>query len=133
MHYELHLPFPPTLNSYYKQGKGWKQYISLRGKKFRADVEAEVEQQLVGVVDLPFDHKLNVTVVLHMPDKRTRDLDNYMKALLDALTKAGVWEDDSQIDQLAIYRGARCYAGAVVIAIHDGGPVIPQKYPVAEL
>ena len=133
MHYELHLPFPPTINSYYKQGTGYQKYISLRGRKYRDEVEAEIEEQLVGVADLPFDHKLNVTVVLHMPDKRTRDLDNYMKSLLDALTKAGVWEDDSLIDQLIIYRGARCYGGAVRLAIHDGGPVIPMKYPVEEL
>jgi crossover junction endodeoxyribonuclease RusA len=32
-------------------------------------------------------------------------LDNYMKSLLDALTKIGVWEDDSQIDRLTIARG----------------------------
>ena len=132
MHYELHLPFPPTINSYYvktKQG----QFISLKGKKYRADVEAEVEQQLASLGVIPFEHQLNVTVVLHMPDKRIRDLDNYMKALLDALTKAGVWEDDSQVDQLAIYRGARCYGGAVRLAIHDGGPSIPLEYAMDKL
>ena len=132
MHYELHLPFPPTDNSYYvktKQG----QFISMKGKKFRADVEAEVEEQMANLGVIPFEHQLNVTVVVHMPDKRIRDIANYMKALMDALTKAGVWEDDSQIDQLAIYRGVRCYGGAVRMAIHDGGPTIPLEYPVEDL
>ena len=132
MHYELHLPFPPTVNSYYKRGKNY-QYISMRGKKFQAEVEAEVEQQLAGLDVLPLEERLNVTVVVHMPDRRTRDIDNYMKSLLDACTKAGVWVDDEQIDQLVIYRGARCYSGAVRLAITEAGPVIPEKYPVGEL
>ena len=132
MYYELHLPFPPTLNSYYvktKQG----QFISLKGKKYRAEVEAEVEQQLANLGVIPFEHQLNLTVVVHMPDKRTRDLDNYMKALLDALTKAEVWTDDSLVDQLIIYRGARCYGGAIRLAIYDAGPVIPLEFPIDKL
>ena len=132
MHYELHLPFPPTINSYYvktKQG----QFISMKGKKYRADVEAEVEQQLAALGVLPLEHSLNVTVVVHMPDKRKRDIDNYMKSLLDALTKAGVWEDDSLVDQLIIYRGARVYGGGIRLAINDAGPVIPLDFSLEHL
>ena len=132
MHYELHLPFPPTINSYYKRGNNY-QYISMKGKKFRAAVEAEVEQQMAGLGVLPLEDRLYVIVVVHMPDKRTRDVDNYMKALLDACTKAGVWIDDEQIDQLIIYRGAQCYSGAIAMAITDGGPEIPIGYPVHKL
>ena len=43
-----------------------------------------------------------VEIEAFMPDRRKRDLDNILKALLDALTHAGVWADDSQIVDLRI-------------------------------
>ena len=124
MHYELFLPFPPTINNYYVKTRNG-QFISMKGKKFRAEAEAEVREQF------PFsalDGSLLVEVILHMPDKRRRDLDNYMKPLLDALTLAGVWEDDSQIDQLAIYRGTNTFGGSVRMRIHDAAPKLPPDY-----
>lgn len=38
------------------------------------------------------------------PD-RIRDLDNYNKALFDALTHAGVWEDDRQVKRMLVEWG----------------------------
>jgi Holliday junction resolvase RusA-like endonuclease len=45
-----------------------------------------------------------VVVEVYVPDRRKRDLDNLHKGILDSLTHAGVWGDDSQIDDLRIYR-----------------------------
>jgi crossover junction endodeoxyribonuclease RusA len=44
-----------------------------------------------------------VEIAANQPDNRRRDLDNYLKAPLDALMSAGVYEDDSQIVDLRIY------------------------------
>lgn len=58
--------------------------------------------------------RLDVAILLHPPDKRRRDIDNFGgKALLDALCYGGVYLDDSQIDILYIERGE----------IHKGGMV----------
>jgi crossover junction endodeoxyribonuclease RusA len=38
------------------------------------------------------------------PDRRRRDIDNILKAPLDALEKAGVYKDDSQIEQLNVFK-----------------------------
>ena len=55
-----------------------------------------------------------VEIEAYMPDKRRRDLDNVLKALLDSLTHGGLWGDDDQVDDLRIYR-ARDDAGKLVI------------------
>jgi crossover junction endodeoxyribonuclease RusA len=40
-------------------------------------------------------------IILYPPDAR-RDIDNYNKALFDALTHAGIWEDDSQVKRMLV-------------------------------
>ena len=47
------------------------------------------------------------------PDRRTRDIDNLLKGLLDSMCKAGVYLDDSQFDELRLSRG-QCAPGGVV-------------------
>ena len=76
--------------------------------------------------DHQIDHQIFMEVVFHMPDHRKRDLDNYCKALLDAITKAGLWDDDSMVDQLHLYRGAVTDQGSCHIIIHEAGPIIPD-------
>ena len=98
----MNLEFPPTVNSYYVKTKRGV-FISKKGRQFRDAVIASALEQ--NAYKLMIDNKLTVDVILYPPDRRTRDLDNYMKALLDALTHAKVWGDDSQIDNLNIHRG----------------------------
>lgn len=122
---ELYLPWPPTINDYYGHRAMKRRiipFIKAKGKAYRKAVEDTIFEQ-VGYLELA--DKLHVEVVLHPPDARRRDLDNYMKGLLDALTHAKVWEDDSQIDQLPIYRGQKITNGLVIVRIDLAGPVLP--------
>lgn len=49
---------------------------------------------------------LEVAYVVFLPDRRKRDTDNFAKTIFDGLTKAGVIEDDSLVDD---FHGHRRY------------------------
>jgi len=122
VNYELYLPYPPTVNSYYVQTRNGR-FISGKGKAFRESVAQAIREQLP---DVKLDASVLVEVVLYAPDARKRDIDNCTKALLDALTKAGLWTDDELVDQLFLYRGALARpSGSCFVRITDAGPRIP--------
>ena len=97
----LTLPWPPTVNTYYRNVNG-KTLISEKGRQYRAAV---ADQVLIQRGAKLLAGRLAVSITAHVPDKRRRDLDNLFKGTLDALTHAGVWLDDEQIDSLSIERG----------------------------
>lgn len=48
--------------------------------------------------------RLRVEISVTPPDRRRRDLDNLLKAVLDSMQAAAVYYDDSQIDELLVIR-----------------------------
>lgn len=117
----LHLPWPPTINNYYKYARTGARYLDKSVRVFREGVLDSVREQLPGTT---LYDQLFMEVYLYPPDNRKRDLDNYMKGLLDALTEAGMWGDDAQIDQLHIFRGEVVKGGSVRVEISEAGPVM---------
>jgi crossover junction endodeoxyribonuclease RusA len=119
------LPFPPSANHYWRHpGKGplaGRHLISEEGRQYRFDVHVAVLQQRVRRQKLT--GSISIDIAANPPDKRRRDLDNMLKALLDALTHAGVWDDDSNIDELSIRRGKVVSGGRISIAIRANGVV----------
>ena len=100
------LPFPPSTNTYWRHlTKGplaGRTLISEAGRNYR---QALVSQAFADRWPKFGDGaRLAVLIVASMPDKRRRDLDNVLKATLDSITHAGLWGDDSQIDELCIVR-----------------------------
>ena len=100
----IRLPYPPTVNTYWRstcRGKYLTVYTTAKGKQYRKGTMGVI---LVASERVTTGHKdsLAVTIDVTFPDRRKRDLDNILKALLDALQHAGVYEDDSQIKDLRI-------------------------------
>ena len=91
------LPFPPSVNHYW-QHVGSRTLISRTGRAYRQQVLHDVEQLGLRAITGP----IRLEVIVTRPDRRRRDLDNLLKSLLDALDHAGVYEDDSQIQDLRI-------------------------------
>ena len=121
--FELYLPYPPTVNTYYVKTRTGV-FISGKGRKFREAVAQDVLEQLP---DVHITHKCIVEIVLYPPDARKRDIDNCLKALLDSLTKCGLWHDDVLIDQIFLYRGVKfAPSGMVFMRIGEAGPLIPK-------
>lgn len=102
---QFQLPMPPSVNTYYRSvSKGQLAgcvLISDDGRKYIKAVKDAVLVQRVKRID----GRLKLSVKLHFNDNRRADIDNRVKALADALQKAGVYEDDSQIDILHVERG----------------------------
>lgn len=96
----LVLPYPPSTNRYWRHWKG-RTLLSRDGRQYREDAVRAVN---LARVDGIGSRRCRVTVAAYMPDARRRDVDNVLKASLDALTAARVYEDDSQIVKLTVER-----------------------------
>lgn len=102
----LALPYPPSVNRYWRAAGGRRSrvLVSREGRRYRVAVWIAT-RDLVQSRRVPLIGELAVVVVMRPKDLRRRDVDNVAKALLDALTHAGVYSDDSQIRRLTIDRG----------------------------
>jgi len=63
--------------------------------------------------------RLGMNIDAYPPDRRRRDLDNILKALLDSMEHAGVYKDDNQIDELSIIRRKVEKPGFVMVNIEE--------------
>lgn len=110
----LVLPYPPTANHSYANA-GRKRILTESARNFRQVVAWEV----VAKRAKPLAGAVSVTIFLHPPDKRIRDIDNPVKPLLDALTKAGVWTDDSVVKRLLVEMRDRFDGGKCEVEISE--------------
>jgi crossover junction endodeoxyribonuclease RusA len=99
----LTLPYPPSINRYYRH-VGYRTLISREGRTFRRNVCALLGGGGPPVRKPPAGGRIALCMDAFPPDRRIRDLDNLQKPVLDALQHAGTYEDDSQIDLLLTRR-----------------------------
>ena len=96
---KLTLPWPPSVNH---------MYINRRGSYQRIKTATAISyyQTVAALASGRMTHSgpIALTIRLYPPDNRRRDIDNGNKAILDSLTKAGLWEDDCQITEMHSYK-----------------------------
>lgn len=112
---EIALPFPPSVNHYWRHTKQGRHYISDEGKRFQSQVFMRC------MAEMPFTQAVEISVEVTMPDNRPRDLDNLWKVLLDSLAKAKIIEDDcwQKVPSIAMK--------AVGVSKADAGVVVTIK------
>jgi Holliday junction resolvase RusA-like endonuclease len=109
---EVELPHPPSINHYWRR-VGLRTLISREGRRFRRRVLAILAAMRVQAID----GRLVVEVEIFPPDNRRRDVDNTLKALLDALQHGGAYADDSQIVRLTIEKREPVEGGKTIVRI----------------
>jgi crossover junction endodeoxyribonuclease RusA len=117
MKYAFRLDWPPTINHYWKTRCVNGRPIVYATPAAKAYREAAADQRPTA----PLLGRLAVSLELTMPDRRRRDIDNAAKAVLDAISHAGIWQDDSQIDKLLIERIGIEKPGCVDVVIEQLG------------
>lgn len=112
---EIALPYPPSVNHYWRHTYSGKHYISEKGRAFRAET-VKICQQFD-----PFIGPVQTVLQVYYPDKRSRDPDNLEKALWDGLKAGGLIEDDNNqilVDKRTITAGFK-KGGQVILKIRE--------------
>lgn len=107
---------PPTVNSYWRH-TGRYTYVAPKAKRWKAEA-VTVLRSLWRAKPL----EQNVAVVLFFDAKSLRrmDTDNRQKSLLDTMTAAGIWQDDSQAVEIrARRRQGETDADTTTISIYE--------------
>ena len=113
----IDLPWPPSINRYWRSPMALRGrvLVSEEGKRYKAMVRrAVLASRSTAFSDLD---RLCVEILAYPPDRRSRDLDNILKPLIDSLMGAGLFPDDSQIDRILITRQAIAKPGRVEVSI----------------
>lgn len=112
--YEFSLPFPPSLNLWTRAYRG-RNILTKKGRDYRKAVIEHMRS--IGLIDEGLDCRLSVLIRLYGPTNAKRDIDNFIKSPLDALTHCNFWMDDSQIDELRVVRCEKVKGGRLDLVV----------------
>ncbi len=96
------LPYPPSANAIWRN-VGTKTLVSAPYRKWKALAFMEITTQGLGRLKRKtLTGPYQMTLLADRPDNRRRDLANLEKAISDALTQAGVIEDDHLAQRITL-------------------------------
>ena len=93
------LPFPPSVNTMFRNVPNRGRVKTAAYKKW---AKAATPLVTAAWLTMPEECDCEVWIALHRPDNRLRDVDNYVKAILDCLTGI-VFKDDSQVQWVTVF------------------------------
>lgn len=112
---------PPTVNHYHGHNGG-RVFLTKKARDFHALVKETLNGE-----KMPPNWKYCAVWIIITPPRRRCDVDNRVKILLDAFTRAGFWYDDEAVASLRVefrapIKGNKDGAATVMIE-HE-----PEKY-----
>jgi crossover junction endodeoxyribonuclease RusA len=118
---QIRLPYPPSVNSYWRTVNG-RTLVSAAGRKYPRACAGEILAANVAIPERPIPGPVYVGVDLWPPDRARRDVDNVLKALFDAATKIGLIADDVEICGTMVRRCVPFPGGMVLMMICSSEP-----------
>lgn len=117
---KFRLPFPPSVNDLYGVNlKTGKKFLVPEQREYRDAVELIVGRQMRAARQGPLLGWLEMNLTLYLPDRIHRDGSNHVKAIEDALQKAGAFKNDYQIDDHHIHRDRFDLRGQAVVELRE--------------
>lgn len=106
------LPWCPSVNHYWGQFRN-RRFIKKQGLQFRADVAIILKDKPKMIGDMAIE------IAVYFPDNRKRDIDNLLKATLDAIEHSGLFKDDNLISDIRIYKAGKIPGGKLDIKLRE--------------
>lgn len=108
------LPFPPSVNKMYGRRKNGMNYCLPKIKSYREEVFVRM------CSSIRFHGALIcIEMKIYPPNLRKWDLDNRIKVVLDALERAEIFINDSQVMRLFIEKGEVRKGGEIELIIRE--------------
>lgn len=119
--YEFVMPWPPTVNHYHqpvRMGKGVRIVKGQKAKHYAIGMEKYLAEIGIANEKIPEDKILSMHLTLNPPTLAKYDVDNRTKGVMDALSNANFYADDSQIHKLTIEKGEKVKGGSITVKIN---------------
>ena len=116
MDHNFTLPLPPSLNRLWRFTKTGQMYKSKEYSQWKTAAQWDVKSQMKGP---RIDGKFKLTLIADRPDNRRRDLDNLLKAALDALNEIAI-ADDKDCEMLTAFWGIKGDKCQIILEKIDG-------------
>lgn len=113
------LPWPPTVNHYHqpiKMGNYVRVIKGTKAKQYAKQAIPMVAEQHIGE---PITADIICHIDLRPPTRRKIDVDNHLKAVLDALVAGGAMKDDSQVVELVVKKLAVMKGGQATVELYE--------------
>lgn len=90
---------PPSVNASYHTTRRGGFYKDNKIKNFQIELKFRYLRKLKKIGN----EKVGIITEFYFKNKKHKDIDNMHKSLLDAITNAGIWEDDRNVVLLISY------------------------------